>query len=70
MAWHSRSPWAAKREAEHAETVQQMRRLIETYENGGISFRRLKEAIDEVIHTDTAAVVRVGNATHKPEVRS
>lgn len=69
MPWHDRSPWRARRDAEQLKTVQQVRRLIETYEAGGLSYAKWLAMVDEVINGDTARVVRVGNQ-HKPEVQS
>lgn len=66
--WSDRTPWERKRQ-EQAEKVNQLAELIEQYRSGGLSFRKLADRIDGVIHGEPERIVRVGN-THKPEMRS
>ena len=70
MPWHDHAPWKRRRDGDHKEAIASIRRLLETFEAGGISWRRLRDAVDECLHEETARVVRVGNETHTPEVKS
>jgi hypothetical protein len=66
--WSDRTPWERKRQ-EQAQKVDQLAELIERFKAGGISFRKLADQIDTVIHGEPERIVRVGR-THNPEVRS
>lgn len=68
MRWHDRAPWARKRE-EQVERVRSIKRIVETFEAGGLSYRRLVDMIDDVINGQPERIVRVGN-THTPEVQT
>ena len=67
--WSDRSPWEAKWAAQK-EKVEQLGQLIERYKAGGLSFAKLADQIDTVIHGQPDRIVRVGMKKHKPEVQS
>jgi hypothetical protein len=66
--WSDRTPWERKRQ-EQAEKVNQLAELIERFKAGGLSFRKLADQIDSVIHGQPERIVRVGKG-HTPEVQS
>jgi hypothetical protein len=67
--WSDRSPWEAKRAAQR-DKVEQLGLLLERYKSGGLSFAKLADQIETVIHGQPDRIVRVGSKQHKPEVQS
>lgn len=67
--WSDRSPWEAKRAAQK-EKVEQLGQLLERYQAGGLSFAKLADQIETVIHGQPDRIVRVGLNKHNPEVQS
>ena len=67
--WSDLPPWELKRLAQAAK-VEQLGQLLEKYKAGGLSFAKLADQIETVIHGQPDRIVRVGNKEFKPEVQS
>ena len=50
-------------------TIERIRDACETYQRGGVTYRHVVELIEDVIDAQ-ARIVRVGNQTYTPEVKS
>lgn len=69
MAWHDKSPWAAKRDDANKAAEAKLaavRRIIDDVSGGRLTPTKAVTAIEEAI---TDRIVRVGQ-THTPEVQT
>lgn len=69
MAWHDRTPWAARAE-QQTRVVDEIAAAVDAFRNGAASFNVTRKRIEDALDGD-ARVIRVpGGQQHNPEVQS
>ena len=69
MSWSDCPPWKV-RQVQREELMRKIAAVTRAYESRDIAFDKAKDEIEELLNGDANRIVRVGNKTHEPEVKS